>query len=66
MVHKDGTTKQIKATIVKSGGGQGWVRNPLPYTTTQACDWKYPPGQHCKWGCPGCGAKPADPVHKST
>ena len=43
--------------IVAEGGGAGWAIHPWPYGTGAPCDWN--PGrvgQHCKWGCPRCGA----------
>ena len=31
--------------------------HPWPYTSGAPCDWNpAKTGQHCKWGCPRCGA----------
>merc|ERR1719231_2002954 len=36
--------RQIPATVVLEGGGQGWMRNPIPYITNYACDYAVAPG----------------------
>jgi hypothetical protein len=46
----------INATIVKSGGGKGWMKWPFPNYNEGQCDYVLPSGQHCKAGCAGCGA----------
>ena len=47
---------EINATVVKSGGGKGWMKWPFPNYAGQQCDRVVPPGTHCHEGCPGCGA----------
>eukprot|EP01052_Picozoa_sp_SAG31_P022909 SAG31_NODE_1849_length_7088_cov_2.647446_2_plen_222_part_00 len=66
VVYRGGQTEQIAATIVKEGGGLGWARNPLPWVSDAACDYRVPHGEHCtgwpgKEHCPGCGPTPSDP-----
>eukprot|EP00041_Stephanoeca_diplocostata_P007815 m.112842 g.112842 ORF g.112842 m.112842 type:complete len:390 (-) comp17044_c0_seq1:271-1440(-) len=48
--------REIPAVLVKEGGGVGWMRQPIPYFTTNACDYIVPQGKHCDWKCDGCGA----------
>jgi len=50
---------EIKATIVKEGGGIGWMRYPVPELTDVNCDYnvtKENASAHCDFHCPGCGA----------
>ena len=47
---------EIHATIVKTGGGKGWMKWPLPNYSGGQCDYVVPPPNHCHMGCPGCGA----------
>ena len=51
-------SRQIPATVVREGGGVGWMRNPLPYRTPTDCDYVVPEGQHCNWGTGHHGACP--------
>ena len=58
VVHADPSKDfEINATIVTEGGGKGWAFHPWPYNSGAPCDWNPKAhGQHCKWGCPHCGA----------
>ena len=58
VVHPDPSKDfEINATIVAEGGGAGWAVHPWPYSSGAACDWNpAKSGEHCKWGCPRCGA----------
>jgi hypothetical protein len=47
---------EIPATIVKEGGGVGWMVHPLTNPTNLACDYVVGEGKHCGWKCAGCGA----------
>lgn len=47
---------EINATLVREGGGIGWMRHPIPRITSEACDYVVPAGKHCNFPCPGCGA----------
>ena len=50
---------RINATVVSEGeGGLGWMVNPIPSYQSDyvSCDYVVPPGQHCSFKCPGCGA----------
>eukprot|EP00037_Helgoeca_nana_P032680 m.414933 g.414933 ORF g.414933 m.414933 type:complete len:386 (-) comp29473_c0_seq1:271-1428(-) len=47
---------QINATVVKVGGGKGWMRWPYPNYDEGQCDYVLPPGEHCGDRCPGCVA----------
>eukprot|EP00440_Ansanella_granifera_P001336 gb/GFBE01001438.1/.p1 GENE.gb/GFBE01001438.1/~~gb/GFBE01001438.1/.p1 ORF type:complete len:387 (+),score=62.44 gb/GFBE01001438.1/:1-1161(+) len=50
---------EIDATVVKEGGGLGWMRYPVPEPTDLNCDYnvtKVNASAHCPWKCPGCGA----------
>ena len=60
---KDHSTR-INATLVREGGGQGWMVNPIPSYASDyvACDYVVPgfpdlvaDKDHCDWKCPGCG-----------
>ena len=46
----------INATIVKKGGGIGWMKFPFPNYDNRQCDYVVQGGHHCDTGCPGCGA----------
>jgi hypothetical protein len=49
--------REIPATLVRHGGGKGWMKNPLSYVTNNTCDYVVASGQHCtSTGCPKCGA----------
>jgi len=47
---------EIPATVVKTGGGKGWMMWPFPNFAGGQCDYVVKPGKHCDAGCPGCGA----------
>lgn len=46
---------EIPATVVKTGGGVGWMKWPFPNYAEQQCDYVAPPAMHCPHRCPGCG-----------
>lgn len=53
--------RKIFARVVPSGvtGTGDWMMNPLTYGDEHCescCDWVMPPGTHCNFTCPGCGA----------
>lgn len=54
--YSNGTGVEINATIVKTGGGKGWMRWPFPNYNEQQCDYVVPSGKHCDFACPGCKA----------
>jgi len=48
----------IGATVVKEGGGKGWMRYPVPELTDLNCDYNVTAenaSAHCDFACPGCG-----------
>jgi len=47
---------EIAATVVKSGGGKGWMKWPFPNYANGQCDYVVPFPKHCDERCPGCGA----------
>ena len=47
---------EVPATVVKTGGGKGWMKWPFPNYAGGQCDYVVPPGKHCQHRCPGCGA----------
>jgi len=53
----DNHSVTINATVITEGGGKGWALNPIPSYQSDyvSCDYVVPPGEHCKWSCPGCG-----------
>jgi hypothetical protein len=50
----------IRATVVPHSvtGTGDWMLNPIPSRESDfvSCDRVMPPGEHCPWDCPGCGA----------
>jgi len=59
LIFKNGSTIVINATVVKEGGGKGWMLHPVPMRNKKACDYRAEPGE-CTYKCPGCGAAHGD------